>query len=156
MSFPFSWTKYTYCTLHEKLYFLFPNVPERIALEFYLSCIIRKDEIFSRKSYLVLWNLSQKLHGNFLYIRQRLYIFSVQIWYYSSVKKAKMIFSRKNKLKDDIPGIIEKMTSCSDYIKKFKMIKKFIFKKTSSNSLNFYGDIYAIGVLIYCLAIKQT
>ena len=156
MPFPFSWIKYTYCTLHEKLYFLFPNAPERIALEFDLSCIIRKDEIFSRKSHLVLWILSQKLHGNFLYIRQRLHLFSVQIWYYPSAKKVKMIFSRKNKLKDDIPGIIEKMTSCSDYIKKLKMIKKFILKKTFSNSLNFYGDIYIIGVLIHCLPIKQT
>ena len=46
-------------TLHEKPYFLFPNVLKRLpfqnlVLEYDLSCIIRKDGIFSRKYDLIL------------------------------------------------------------------------------------------------------
>lgn len=50
---------YTVLSLHEKPYFLFPNVLKRSSfkkntLEYDLFCIIRKDEILPRKYYLIL------------------------------------------------------------------------------------------------------
>ena len=44
---------------------------------------------------------------SFLYIKQKWHVFFVQIWYYSSVKKANMVFFRKNTFWDDIFSIIE-------------------------------------------------
>ena len=52
--------KYSKLTLHKKPYFIFPNVlkdeiSKKIALEYDLSCIIRKDDIsFPRKYDLIL------------------------------------------------------------------------------------------------------
>ena len=78
------------------------------------------------KKYLEIWY--------FLYIWYRRYFFFLQIWYYLSVKKAKMIFSRKSALKDDISGKIEKddvhpRKLVFLLIEKLKMIQKFTFIK---------------------------
>ena len=83
---------------------------KQIALEHDLSCIIRKDGIlpenmilfFTRK---IKDDLSQKIH---LCIFGKNDFFYLLIWHYPSFKKAKIIFSWKNTLKDDIFGIIEK------------------------------------------------
>ena len=107
-----------------------------------LSCIIREYGIFFPK----IWSYS--LDGKwkmiflkkyleiwyFLYIWYRRYFFFLQIWYYLSVKKAKMIFSRKSALKDDISGKIEKddvhpRKLVFLLIEKLKMIQKFTFIK---------------------------
>ena len=115
---------------------------QKIALEYDPSCIIREYGIFfpkirsysldekwkmiSLKKYLEIWY--------FLYIWYRRYFFFLQIWYYLSVKKAKMIFSRKSALKDDISGKIEKDDAHTRklvflLIEKLKMIQKFTFIK---------------------------
>ena len=137
----------SHCSLHEKPYFLFANALQRlffqkIALEYDLSCIIREYRIFFPK----IWSYS--LDGKwkmiflekyleiwyFLYIWYRRYLFFLQIWYYISVKKAKMIFSRKSALKDDISGKIEKddihpRKLVFLLIENLKMIQKFTFIK---------------------------
>ena len=70
--------KYIMCpTLHEKPYFLFPNVLKRwpfqkIALEYDLSCIIRKDDVFPENITLFFRrkmkdDASQKMHGNMIF-----------------------------------------------------------------------------------------
>ena len=137
----------SHCSLHEKPYFFFANVLQRlffqkIPLEYDPSCIIREYGIFFPK----IWSYS--LDGKwkmiflkkyleiwyFLYIWYRRYFFFLQIWYYLSVKKAKMIFSRKSALKDDISGKIEKddvhpRKLVFLLIEKLKMIQKFTFIK---------------------------
>ena len=45
-------------------------------------------------------DLSQKIHGKIYLVKM--------VFYYLSVKKSEMIFSRKDTLKDNIFGIIEK------------------------------------------------
>ena len=115
---------------------------QKIALEYDPSCIIREYGIFFPK----IWSYS--LDGKwkmiflkkyleiwyFLYIWYRRYFFFLQIWYYLSVKKAKMIFSRKSALKDDISGKIEKddihpRKLVFLLIENLKMIQKFTFIK---------------------------
>ena len=64
----------------------------------------------------------------------RRYFFFLQIWYYLSVKKAKMIFSRQSALKNDFSGKIEKddihpRKLVILLIEKLKMIQKFTFIK---------------------------
>ena len=55
-------------------------------------------------------DISQKIHGNMMFsvCWKSSYFFFLQIWNYPSVKKTKIIFSRKNTHKDDISGITEK------------------------------------------------
>ena len=62
-------------------------------------------------------------------------------------KKAKLIFSRKNTLNDDISGIIEEVVIhhrkyCILFDIKIKDDKKLTFIKKFHDSLNFYGDLY--------------
>ena len=82
-------------------------LPRKVALEYDLSCTIRKDSIsFSRKYDLTLKtemkdHLFQKIHGNMIFsvYSVKMVFFFLQIWYYPSVKRAKIIFSRKIHLK---------------------------------------------------------
>ena len=66
-------------TLHEKPYFLFPNVPKRWSFH---------------KNFTEIWS--------FLYHQERWYFFSLKIWYYSLGGKWKMVFLKKNTWKYDI------------------------------------------------------
>ena len=64
-------------SLHKKTYFLFPNVlkdglSEKIALEYDLSCISRKNGIFFSKKYFSFGRevkdaFSQEIHGNMIF-----------------------------------------------------------------------------------------
>ena len=70
---------FSYVTLHEKPYFLFPNVLKRwsfqkkIALEYDLFCIIRKDVFLFLENIILLSkrkmkdDLSQKIHENMIF-----------------------------------------------------------------------------------------
>ena len=91
--------------------------PNEIALEYDLSSTIRKNDIsFSRKYEIVSCqkvkdDLSQKIHGNMMFSMYsvKMVFFSLQTWNYSSVKKAKIIFSRKIHLKMAFPASRKKM-----------------------------------------------
>ena len=55
-------------------------------------------------------DFSQRIHGNMIFsvYSKKMYFFFLQTLYYSSIKKAKLIFSWKKALKDKTYDIIEK------------------------------------------------
>ena len=90
-------------------------LPRKVALEYDLSCTIRKDSIsFSRKYDLTLKtemkdHLFQKIHGNMIFS-----VYSVKMVFFFPAnmilpfcQKSKDNLFPKNALKDDITGIIE-------------------------------------------------
>ena len=90
------------------------NISKKIALHYDLSCIIRKDDISLSRKYGI---FGGKWKMVFLkkYMEIWYYLF-LQIWNYPSVKKSKMVFSRKMHLKMTFSASLEKMMLILDKI----------------------------------------
>ena len=134
-------------SLHEQPYFLFPNFLKRSFFQKNRTGIwsflyhLERWYFFPKNIILFLrrkmkYGLSQNIHGNrifSLYPVKMAFLFLTNM-ILSSCKKAKMIFSWKNTLKNDISSIIEKENidpriSGILLIEKLKVIKMFTFIK---------------------------
>ena len=114
--------------------------PKKIALEYDFSYIIWKDGIFFRKMWYFFFGrkmkdgFSQEIHGNM--------IFSVYMYKYYKCditllpKKSEMIFSRKNTLKGDWHS-------------------RSHSRKSSNDSLYFYGDLHRRFQILLCSEKKK-
>ena len=121
------------------------GLSKKIVLEYGLSCIFRKDNIFFPK----IWSYSldgkwktiflKKIHEKYdIFCVLSKYVFPLQIWYCPSVKTANMIFTQKIHLKMTFPLSLKKMIFVLEsraflLTGKLKMIKRF----TQSNTHRF-------------------
>ena len=151
------WILFFFLQISEKIVFF-----QKIALEYDLYCIIRKDGVFFPENMIFFFrrkmkdDLSQK-YMIFSVYSVKMVFFSLQIWYYPSVKNAKMIFSWKSTIKDDISDIIEKDVHprkyCISSDRKIEDDKKvYFYKKVPVVLCTFKGTF--IGV--YCFPMKKT
>ena len=121
---------------------------QKIALEYDLSCIIRKDGIcFSRKYDIFSmaenerWSISKNTwkYDVFCILDKDGIAFSYKLWNYASAKKAQMIFSQKIHL-NDISSVTEKNDT---HPRKDDIgILGWHPRKGSNDPLYFYGGLF--------------
>ena len=106
--------------------------------------------------------VSQKIYGNMIYsvYSLKMVFLFLKNTIYLSVKKAKMIFSIKNTLKDDICGITEKddihpRKYCISSDKKINDDEKVCFCKKVPVILCTFVESF-IGVFINCFPIQKS